>query len=216
MENNKLIQTVGSVTCVMLLVKALAMVRNILQARLFGAGADVDVVTLANNYTVALFTTVCYALCIAAIPLLTKEKLEGRQNCYRRADQLISNTVVLSLAVTGLLALAGVTGVAEKVLGITGDLSLFRFCFLVLLPTLPVIALTYLLLALFQTLGHYTLQGSLSLLYNLALCAVMLLMGDRLTLRSFTVASSAFWLLQLAMILPSVRKEAYRFRPAWG
>ncbi len=216
MENKKLIQTVGSVTCVMLLVKALAMVRNILQARLFGAGADVDVVTLANNYTVALFTTVCYALCIAAIPLLTKQKMAGRQDCYRAADLLVSNTVVLSLAGTGLLALAGTTGLAEKVLGITGDLSLFRFCYLTLLPTLPVIALTYLLLALFQTLGHYTLQGSLSLLYNLALCAVMLLMRDRLTLRGFTVASSAFWLLQLVMLLPSVRKERYRFCPRLG
>ncbi len=49
--------------------------------------------------------------------------------------------------------------------------------------SLPIITLTYLLLALFQTMGHFTLQGRLSLLYNLALCAVLLLAQDRLSLR---------------------------------
>ncbi len=56
--------------------------------------------------------------------------------------------------------------------------------------SLPIITLTYLLLALFQTMGHFTLQGRLSLLYNLALCAVLLLAQDRLSLRGFAVVTS--------------------------
>lgn len=210
--DNKIVRAITSVTCVMLLVKAIAMLRSILQARLFGVGPDIDAFTLANNYSISLFTTGCYALCVAAIPILSQQLLKGRQACYDRANRLISNTMVLSLGLTGLLVVLGKTGLVGNVLGVSEQAALFRFCFLVLLPALPVIALTYLLLALFQSMGHFTLQGSLSLLYNIFLCAVLVLMGDRLDLRTFAVLTSACWLLQLAMTVPCIKKEGYRFR----
>lgn len=211
--DHKLVRAISSVTCVMLMVKALAMVKNILQARVFGAGADVDAFTMASNYSIALFTTLCYALCIAAIPILTRKLMQSREAGYRTANILISNTVVLSLAVTGVLLLVGAAGGMEQLLGVGEPVSLFRFCFLVMVPSLPIIALTYLLLALFQSMDHFTLQGRLSLLYNVMLCAVLLLAGDRLPLTAFAVLTSAGWLLQLAMVLPSMRKEGYRLRP---
>lgn len=211
--DHKLIRAIGSVTCVMLLVKVLAMIKNILQARVYGAGVDADVFTLASSYSISLFTTMSYALCIAAIPILTQKLLSGKETCYQTANVLIANTMVLSLGATGVLFFAGAVGIVDPLLGIESNIPLFRFCFLVMVLSLPIITLTYLLLALFQTMGHFTLQGRLSLLYNLALCAVLLLAQDRLSLRGFAVVTSVGWLLQLAMVLPSMRQEAYRFRP---
>ena len=60
--DNKIVRAITGVTCVMVLAKALAMLRNILQARVFGAGPEVDLFTQANNYSISLFTTICYAL----------------------------------------------------------------------------------------------------------------------------------------------------------
>ena len=77
--DHKLIRAIGSVTCVMLLVKVLAMIKNILQARVYGAGVDADVFTLASSYSISLFTTMSYALCIAAIPILTQKLLSNGQ-----------------------------------------------------------------------------------------------------------------------------------------
>lgn len=211
MDNNRIVRAITSVTCVMLLVKLLGMVRNILQARQFGAGADVDVFTLANNYSVSLFTTICYALCIAAIPIFSQKLLESRQSCYETADTFISNTLILSLLVLGGLLLLGATGAAKLFLGEQAQGELFRFCFLVLLPTLPIIMLTYLLLALFQPMGHFNLQGSLSLLYNAALCVALVAGGEKLSLKTFTVLTSVCWLFQLAMVLPCIKKEQYHF-----
>ena len=211
--DHKLIRAIGSVTCVMLLVKVLAMIKNILQARVYGAGVDADVFTLASSYSISLFTTMSYALCIAAIPILTQKLFSGKETCYQTANVLIANTMVLSLGATGVLFFAGAVGIIDPLLGIESNIPLFRFCFLVMVLSLPIITLTYLLLALFQTMGHFTLQGRLSLLYNLALCAVLLLAQDRLSLRGFAVVTSVGWLLQLAMVLPSMRQEAYRFRP---
>ena len=82
--DHKLIRAIGSVTCVMLLVKVLAMIKNILQARVYGAGVDADVFTLASSYSISLFTTMSYALCIAAIPILTQKLLSGKRPVTKR------------------------------------------------------------------------------------------------------------------------------------
>jgi murein biosynthesis integral membrane protein MurJ len=211
-KDNKVVRAITGVTCVMLVAKALGMLRSILQARVYGAGPDVDLFTQASNYTVSVFTTVCYALCVAAIPLLTQTLLRSREAGFRAANKLISNTLVLALIVAaGATALTG-AGLTQQLLGVEDGTGVFRFSFTVLLWALPVIALTYLLLALFQSMGHFTLQGSLSLLYGLVLCAVLLIFGERLSLRGFVVLTSAGWLLQLLMTVPAIKKERYRFR----
>ena len=202
MENKKVIRTIGSVTGIMLLAKALAMLRSILQARSFGVGAEVDAFTLANKCTVSLFTTVCYALCIAAVPLFSRAAIEGKDHCFRMADRLLSNTLVLALSVTGGLVALGTVGLGR---------GPFWSYFLRLVPALPIIAVTYLLLALFQSMGHFTLQAGLSFLYNVALCAALLLPGRHIDLPSFALLTALCWLLQLAMTVPSIRKERYRF-----
>lgn len=210
-KDNKVVRAITGVTCVMLVAKALGMLRSILQARVYGAGPDVDLFTQASNYTVSVFTTVCYALCVAAIPLLTQTLLRSREAGFRAANKLISNTLVLALLLAaGATALTG-AGLTQQLLGVEDGTGLFRFSFTVLLWALPVIVLTYLLLALFQSMGHFTLQGSLSLLYGLVLCAVLLIFGERLSLRGFVVLTSAGWLLQLLMTVPAIKKERYRF-----
>ena len=148
-NDNKIVRAITGVTCVMVVAKALAMVRNILQARVFGAGADVDLFTQANNYTVSLFATVCYALCVAAVPIFTQKMLKSREECYRTADRLISNTMILALGLMGLMYAGNAFGLVEKLLGVSEGAQLFRTLFAVLLPALPIITLTYLLLALF-------------------------------------------------------------------
>ena len=189
-NDNKIVRAITGVTCVMLLAKMLGMLRSILQARVYGAGPDMDLFTQASNYTVSIFTTVCYALCVAAIPLLSQKLLKSREEGFRAANRLISNTLLLSLAAVAVLALLGLSGAMESLLGIRDGTGLFRYSFLALLASLPVITLTYLLLALFQSMGHFTLQGSLSLLYSLVLCAVLLLAGDKLSLRGFVALTS--------------------------
>jgi putative peptidoglycan lipid II flippase len=210
-NDNRIVRAITGVTVVMLGAKALAMLRNILQARVFGAGADVDLFTQANNYTISLFATVCYAFCVAAVPIFTQKMLKSREECYRTADRLISNTMILSLGLMGLMYAGNAFGLVEKLLGVSEGVQLFRTLFAVLLPALPIITLTYLLLALFQSMGHYTLHASLSLLYSMVLCGVLVAAGNSLTLPVFAALTSLGWLLQLVMVLPYVKKEKYRF-----
>ena len=168
-SDEKAVRAITGVTAVMLAAKLLAVLRNILQARAFGAGPEMDLFTLANNYSVSLFTTVAHAFCVAAVPIFSQGLRRSREEGFAAANRLISTAM-------------------------------------------PVILFTYLLLALLQSLEHYTLQGSLSLLYSLALCAVLALAGDRLSLPGFALLTAVGWLLQLCMLLPAAKRERYRFR----
>jgi len=209
-SEDKAVRAITGVTAVMLAAKLLAVLRNILQARAFGAGPEMDLFTLANNYSVSLFTTVAHAFCVAAVPIFSRKLRQSRAEGFAAADRLISTAMLCCLGLTLLLEGLNLTGLPGLLAG--EGAPLFRRCFGALLTALPVILFTYLLLALLQSLEHYALQGSLSLLYSLALCAVLALAGERLTLPGFALLTAAGWLLQLCMLLPAAKKERYRFR----
>lgn len=190
--------------------KGLGMVRDILQARAFGTTAEADLFTAANNCTVYLFTTAAYALCLAAVPIFAQKLARDREEAFRAADNLLSVSLVAGAAVTALFLAAAALGLPAGAAGAEGQP--LRWYVAVMALTLPLIVATYLLMALFQAMGHYSLQGSLSLLYNTALCAVLALAGTRLSVPAFAGLSSAAWVLQLAMTLPYMVREGYRFR----
>lgn len=210
-ESNRTIRAITGVTVLMLFTKVLAMLRNIIQARVFGAGAAMDLFTLANNYTVSLFTTVAYAFCVAAVPLFSRQLTKGKDKAFRMANQLLSLSLLVSLGLCAVLLVLNLTGAIPALVGAGGE-RLFRQCFALLLITLPIILLTYLLVALFQAMEHYNIQASLSLLYNLVLCGFLLFAGDRLSLPVFALITAVSWLFQLAMVLPVALREEFRFR----
>lgn len=82
----------------------------------------------------------------------------------------------------------------------------------VMILTLPVIALTYLLVALFQSMDHFVLQGSMSIPYNLALILFLALFAGKLGVGGYVAAVAAAWLLQLGMTVPYAVREKYRPR----
>ena len=203
------LSAISWVALLTLIAKGLGMVRDILQARAFGTTADVDMFTAASNSTIYIFTTAAYALCLAAVPIFSQKLARDRDETFRTADNLISVTVLTGAVAAVLMAAFSVSGLLERAAGTSG--AAFRQYAAVMALTLPLIVLTYLLMALFQAMGHYSLQGSLSLLYNVVLCAVLLFAGPHMPLFVFAAVSSAAWALQLAMTLPYLLKERYRF-----
>lgn len=203
------LRAISWVALLTLIAKGLGMARDILQARAFGTTAEVDLFTAANNSTIYLFTTAAYALCLAAVPIFAQKLAKDREQAFRAADNLLSVSLLASFAVTALTLLAGATGLLGQAVGASGHA--FRWYVSVMALTLPLIVLTYLLMALFQAMGHYSLQGSLSLLYNISLCVLLLAAGPRMSVAAFAAAASAAWVLQLAMTLPCLVRERYRF-----
>ena len=215
MKENKTIHVISTVTLVTLFAKLLGIVRESLQARTFGTQIAADLYTTANNNTIYLFTTAAYALCIAAVPILTPRLRRSRKEGYAAANNLITISVLLSAVVaavwagaTFLPSLAGSLweGGAEESLQLAGYMR-------IMILTLPVIVLTYLLVALFQSLEHFVLQGSMSIPYNLALITFLAVFAGGLGVGGYVAAVALAWLLQFAMTVPYSLKEGYRYRP---
>ena len=206
---------IGLVFVLTLIAKLLGVVREMLQANYFGTGIDADLYTASYNSTLYLFTTVCYALCIAAVPILTQEFAAKRERGIKAANNLVTITLLGSLGVLALwqvLASTPLVGIlwdveASELPRLTGYIRIMACA-------LPVVAAAYLMVALFQATDHYELQGSMSIPYNIFLAVFLLLFGAKLGIGGIVAASSAAWLLQLAMSLPYARKENYHYRPA--
>ena len=79
--------------------QAAGIVRESLQARAFGTQVAADLYTTANNNTIYLFTTVAYALCVAAVPILAPRLQRSREEGLRAAGNLITITVGVSVLV---------------------------------------------------------------------------------------------------------------------
>ncbi len=215
MKKNKTIHVISIVTLVTLFAKLLGIIRESLQARAFGTQIAADLYSAANNSTIYLFTTAAYALCIAAVPILTPRLRRSRKEGYTAANNLITISVVLSAVVaavwTGATFLPAVAdslweGGAQESAQLAGYMR-------IMILTLPVIVLTYLMVALFQSLEHFILQGSMSIPYNLALIVFLAVLAGRLGVGGYVIAVALAWLLQLGMTVPYCLKERYRYRP---
>ena len=206
---------IGLVFILTLVAKLLGVVREMLQANYFGTGIDADLYTASYNSTLYLFTTVCYALCIAAVPILTQEFAAKRERGIRAANNLVTITLLGSLGVVGVwqvLASTPLVGVLWDVA--ESELPRLVGYIRIMSCALPIVAMAYLMVALFQATDHYELQGSMSIPYNVFLAVFLFLFGSKLGIGGIVVASTFAWLLQLGMSLPYARKENYRYRPA--
>lgn len=213
MKQNKTIHVISVVTLVTLFAKLLGIVRESLQARAFGTQLAADLYSTANNSTIYLFTTAAYALCIAAVPTLTPRLRRSRKEGYAAANNLITISVLLSAVVAAVwIGLTFLPSLTESLWGSENAAQLAGYMRVMIL-TLPVIVLTYLLVALFQSLEHFVLQGSMSIPYNLALIVFLALFAGRLGVGGYVAAVALAWLLQLGMTVPYSLKERYRYRP---
>lgn len=199
---------IGGVMMITVLAKVFGILRESLQANVFGA---VDAFYASYNKTIYLFTTVAYAMCIAAVPFITKAMAKSRKEGERVANHLVTYSLLLALIALGVWELATLPGFADVLMASPSADVLFYMRIMAL--TLPVIVVTYLLVAVFQSMDHFTLQGSMSLPYSLFLIAFLLFFAKGSSLTVYVIAVSSAWLLQFAMTIPYTVKERYVYKP---
>ncbi|MDE7244703.1 MAG: polysaccharide biosynthesis C-terminal domain-containing protein [Oscillospiraceae bacterium] len=211
MKRNQTVNLIGAVTLVTLMAKMLGIVREALQARAYGTQEAANLYTAANNNTIYLFTTAAYALCIAAVPILTPRLRRNRQEGCKAAGNLLTVTVLACLAVAGLWIGATFTPLMNFLWdGTASETAQLASYMRIMALALPVIGAAYLLVALFQSLEHFVLQGSMSIPYNIVLIIFLSFFAEKMGVVGYVCAVTAAWLLQLGMTIPYMLKEQYR------
>ncbi|MBR7082157.1 MAG: polysaccharide biosynthesis protein, partial [Oscillospiraceae bacterium] len=213
-KEKKAAGAIGVVFLITVAAKLLGVVREMYQARIFGTSVDADLYSSSYNSTLYIFTTLCYALCIAAVPILTKEFASDRRRGQRAANNLLTITVICAAGAVILwqiLASTPLVGLLWKSLS-AESVRLTAYIRIMALA-MPVIAAAYFMVALFQSLDRYELQGSMSLPYNVFLALFLALFGSKFGIGGVVIACTAAWLLQLGMSAPYIIKEKLSFRP---
>ena len=215
-ERKHTLRDIGLVLGVTLLTKILGVAREALQARAFGTELAFDLYSISYNHTIYIFTTVAYALCVAAVPIISKRLAESRESAYRTAGNLITVSVLASLLLAALLFVLARLAPIGKWFGVAAqNVPVFRGYLQMCIATLPLIVLIYLLVAVFQSMDHYTLQGSLSLPYNILLIVFLALFASSERMGEYVAVICFAWILQLAMTVPSAVKERFRYYPSF-
>lgn len=199
---------IGGVMMITILAKVFGILRESIQANVFGA---LDAFYASYNKTIYLFTTIAYAMCIAAVPIITKAMAENRKRGEHIANNLVTFSLMLSfigLLLWELWSISPLTNFFSS--SVSGQTVVFMR---IMALTLPVIVVTYLMVAIFQSLDHFALQGSMSLPYSVFLILILIFLMDQQSILSYVIAVSAAWLLQFAMTLPYAWKERYIYRP---
>lgn len=197
---------IGGVMLITVLAKVFGILRESVQASVFGAA---DAYYAGYNKTIYLFTTAAYAMCVAAVPIITQEMSKSRRDGERAANNLTTVSLLLSLIALGLWEL----GTLSPFAGIYGsDAAVLPFVRVMAL-SLPVIVVAYLMVALFQSLDHFALQGSMSLPHSVLLIGYLLLFGHQDRLMPYVWLVCLAWVLQFLMCLPYAIKEKYHYRP---
>ena len=214
-QQKRTIHTIVLVIAITLLTKVLGVVREALQARVFGTALAFDLYTISYNNTIYIFTTVAYALCVAAVPIISKQLEKDRKAAFKTAGNLICVSLAVSLVIMAVLMLLVQFAPVARFLNVAdanaGTLRTYlRICVL----TLPLIVLIYLLVSVFQSMEHYTLQGSLSLPYNILLIVFLALFARGDHMLEYILVVCFAWVLQLAMTVPSWVQEKFRFYPS--
>lgn len=199
---------IGGVMMITILAKVFGILRESIQANVFGA---LDAFYASYNKTIYLFTTIAYAMCIAAVPIITKAMAENRKRGEHIANNLVTFSLMLSFIGLLLWELWSVSPLTQLFgASVSGQTIIFMR---IMALTLPVIVVTYLMVAIFQSLDHFALQGSMSLPYSVFLILILIFLMNQQSILSYVIAVSAAWLLQLAMTLPYAKKERYLYRP---
>ena len=198
---------IGSVMFITIIAKVCGILRESVQASVFGAA---DAFYGSYNKTIYLLTTAAYAMCVAAVPILTREMEKSRRDGEKCANNLTTVSLGLSVMAMVVWLLLSVSPLKAFLFGT--DPTALPFVRIMAL-SLPVIVLAYLMVAVFQSMDHFALQGSMSLPYSIFLIAWLLLFGKPESIMIYVVLVVVAWCLQAAMCVPYAIRERYLYRP---
>ena len=204
--------------------RILGLVREQVMAYYFGAGDANDAFRIASripNLIRDLFAE--GAMSAAFIPTFTRElTLHGRERAWHLANSVINALLLVTGAIVLLaIVFAGpiVTLYASNYAEVPGKLELTIYLARIVTPFLTLVALAAVLMGMLNSLGHFFVPALSPAMFNVAgiLMAVTLIpFAPRLGVMPITiiaVATLVGGLAQLAIQLPPLRKEGFRYRP---
>ncbi len=216
-NNTKAAKTVGIMAIIILLAKAMGLLREVLVANIYGQGAQSDILNTATQIPLLFFDMVLgVAILSTFVPIFNKyiEK-DGKAAAFEFANNFASLVGIIAtfIAVLGIifaqplveLMVPGYAAVPDKV---AQTAALLRILF----PSIVFTAMAYIAVGILQSFGEFTIPSLISVVSNGVMIAYLLIFGNKLGLLGVTVSMLVAWVLQLVIQIPHLIKFKFKYR----
>lgn len=212
----KTIKTAGFMIAATLLAKLMGMYRDILFAALYGTGAEAVAYSTASRIPLLFFDIALgSAISSSFIPVFNEFLQKGKKE---EATEFSNSFLNIIFLITGFLCAVGILfrGPIVNLLGsgLQPEVkALAQTLVVILFPSMIFTALAYSLTGVLQSYGEFNAPAAISLVSNSIMVVYLIVVKDRLGIEGVSAAMLVAWSFQLIVLLPSLRKKKYRYRP---
>lgn len=218
-------KTVASVMLIMLAGKAAGFLREILISNALGTG---NVAAEAYNYASQFpntFLDVLFASAFTAsfIPVFSGYmRKRGRNEAFELANGFITLSLIITAAVT-IILMSCSSAVMGLLIGGNSDKDFVAEVIKVgvpllrtMLPTIVLSAAAYAVTGILQAMDRFNAPAAMSLASNLIIITYFIFFYDRFGITGLAAAFLIGWGGQLLILLPSLRKTGFRYKPRFN
>jgi len=211
-----LLSTAAVMAVIILLAKAMGLLRDILVANAFGTTAPAIAYETASRLPILIFDFVLGGVVSAAfIPVFNDLFVkEGKQSAMRYAASYVN---MISL-VTGAITLIGMVFASPLVTLLAPDLppethALAAELTRILFPMVICTGLAYSFVGILQSMGEFRIPALISLISNAIMVLYLLFLGDRFGVTGLAAAMLLGWAAQAVIQIPKLFR--FGFRPSF-
>lgn len=206
-DNNSIIKSIGLLTILMIISKALGLIREIAIAGFFGVTASTDAYFVAAGFVTNIFFGITAALSTVFLPYyIQSKKNKSKDELSVELSSLFSSLLVFSIIIILLLNLFA--PVLVKLIAPTYTSQIFSETVLYLrIYSFSILfsLLTNMLTALFNAEKKYGFGAVASLIYSLTSIIFMLLLKELFGVASLVISIPVSFLIQLLILWINVR-----------
>jgi putative peptidoglycan lipid II flippase len=215
--NRTIFVSAAVVASMTLVVKALALVKDLVVARAFGVGAEVDAFLVAFILPQFIINVVAGAFHTSLVPTYIEVRdRDGREAAQDLLSAVTARALAILAACTAALVIIG--PLLLPVIGSGFDartLDLSRGMFWLVLPAVMISGMGVIWGAVLNAGDRFALAAIAPAAVPAATLVLVLLMLETLGVQALALGLVAGFVLQAGLLAWSLRKRQYRLRPTW-
>ncbi|MCT4604756.1 MAG: murein biosynthesis integral membrane protein MurJ [Marinisporobacter sp.] len=210
----KTIKTIFAVISLTFLAKFLGFFRDALLVSKLGANMESDAYIMALNSTSIVFVSIGAAIVTGTIPIIVRLFSKASK---KEAFSFVNNLLNILIGISFLFTLLGELFSKQMMKILAGGFDPYKFDLTVkltriMLPILIFICITYIFVALLQSMERFKVTSIISMPANILMIFFLLFFSQKYGVEGLAVVTTIGWMLQFLVMTPVLYKEGYRYK----
>ncbi|QZY55776.1 murein biosynthesis integral membrane protein MurJ [Crassaminicella profunda] len=210
----KTMKTIFAVISLTFFAKFLGFFRDALLGSKLGANMESDAYIMALNSTSIVFVSIGAAIVTATIPIVVRL---FNKNTKKEAFSFVNNLLNSLICIAFFVTLLGELFSKQIMKVLAGGFDPYKFDLTVeltriMFPILIFICITYVFVALLQSMEMFKVTSIISLPANIIMIIFLCFFSRKYGVKGLAFVTLIGWMLQFLVMTPFLYKEGYRYR----